>query len=577
MRRFATVLACAIALVACGDNRVAPIDDAAVIPDATPVLRTPVDLPDGELALQALQILGANVGGAETRCDACHGLTRQRIRYWRALTDVATTTCFADSSLPSQAAARTTIDCMRSMPDVAGSDFAARKLGIYAAAAHLPWFSLAFETAGADAAEHDAFLARVQMPPAGGPEPMTQPQFDIVAEWFARGVPQLDETLPLDPPPDTCTPGISAAVAAHVTAMKQSGWRAINRGNGMSMHGCGAATDPRDCLQSAPLAVDQAYGAGWEVQGHGHLRVLHDATYATSYWTRTSADGRFVAHGVDAVAGSYVIDLQRDVVVPIAADYDPAFFPDNSGFAFQGSNRNMCGISVLTSNPSSVTMTEAACTRILALEQYEALGRFLGGGDFFGLDGQFIGDDGGKVPTTVDPVAAFTSTSLLSFTPMMFDGLTFDEAPPVRVAAPFEGDAVMSPSATLAVTRVAGPGDQQLGYVLRRVDATLIGSTYAIAAPEIARYCIAGAKPAFSFDERWLVYHHYETTGAANLYLLDLTTGVTVAITNMSPGQYALYPHFRSDGWIYAQVRDLNTGHEITIASDAALVAETAP
>jgi hypothetical protein len=42
----------------------------------------------------------------------------------------------------------------------------------------------------------------------------------------------------------------------------------------------------------------------------------------------------------------------------------------------------------------------------------------------------------------------------------------------------------------------------------------------------------------------------------------------------MPAGKYALYPHFRSDGWIYAQVRDTTTGHEITIASDAALLAE---
>jgi hypothetical protein len=576
MRRLLAVLACAFAGAACGDNRIAP--DAAVVPDSgVPVLRNAVDLPDDQLALQSLQLLGANVTGAESRCNECHGLTRQRIRYWRALTDVATATCFAEPSLPSQTSARAAIDCMRSMPAVPGSDFATGKLGIYAAGAHLPWFAHAFDVAAADPAELAAFQARVQMPPAGGPAPLTQTQLDIVAEWFARGVPLLDETLPLDPAPESCTPGISSAVGAHVTAMKQTGWRAVNRGNGMSMHGCGSASDPRDCLQAAPLATAQSYGAGWDVPGKGHVRVLHDATYTSTYWTRSSADGRFVAHGVDAVAGSYVIDLQRDVVVPIAAEYDPAFFPDNSGFAFQGSNRNMCAISVLTSNPSSISMTEAACTRILALEQYEALGRFLGGGDFFSLDGQFIADDGGKVATTSDPAAAFTSTSLLSFTPMMFDGTTFDEATPVRVPAPFEGDAVLSPSAKLAITRVAGPDDQQLGYVLRRVDATLTGSAYALAAPEIARYCIPGAKPAFSFDERWLVYHHYELTGAANLYLLDLTTGVTSAITNVSPGQYALYPHFRSDGWIYAQVRDLTAGHEYTIASDAALVAESVP
>jgi hypothetical protein len=42
----------------------------------------------------------------------------------------------------------------------------------------------------------------------------------------------------------------------------------------------------------------------------------------------------------------------------------------------------------------------------------------------------------------------------------------------------------------------------------------------------------------------------------------------------MQPGQYALFPHFRSDNWIYAQIRDTNAAHEYTVASDAALLLE---
>jgi hypothetical protein len=42
----------------------------------------------------------------------------------------------------------------------------------------------------------------------------------------------------------------------------------------------------------------------------------------------------------------------------------------------------------------------------------------------------------------------------------------------------------------------------------------------------------------------------------------------------MQPGQYALFPHFRSDGWIYFMVRTLGTENEHIVASDAALVIE---
>ncbi|MEM6962813.1 MAG: hypothetical protein AAF550_13890 [Myxococcota bacterium] len=42
----------------------------------------------------------------------------------------------------------------------------------------------------------------------------------------------------------------------------------------------------------------------------------------------------------------------------------------------------------------------------------------------------------------------------------------------------------------------------------------------------------------------------------------------------MNPGQYALFPHFRSDGWIYFIVRDPYDdalSGEYVVASDAVL------
>ena len=41
-------------------------------------------------------------------------------------------------------------------------------------------------------------------------------------------------------------------------------------------------------------------------------------------------------------------------------------------------------------------------------------------------------------------------------------------------------------------------------------------------------------------------------------------------ITDMPSGQRALFPHFRSDGWIYFTVK--GGGSEFTVASDAAIV-----
>ena len=71
-------------------------------------------------------------------------------------------------------------------------------------------------------------------------------------------------------------------------------------------------------------------------------------------------------------------------------------------------------------------------------------------------------------------------------------------------------------------------------------------------------------------------FAQYKTKGASNLYLVDLLTGAVQRITGVAPGQYALFPHFRSDGWIYFVVRTLE-GDEYFAASDAALVSEASP
>ena len=570
-----------LVLVACGgsskDNPDAGPPDSSIDAPSLPAFRNPVNLDDTTLATQALQILSGT-------CNQCHGMTRQNLRYWRGLSDTSMASCLTDLQVTTTESAQQMIDCMRSMPALPGSDFSTKKLGVYSTATRLPWFQYLFWKAYGDAgAEKLADLnSHAGMPKEG--TPLTQEQFDIVAEWYVRGLPMLEQSLPQDPPPSTCQATISSDVGAHVTAMKTQGWRAQNKMNLMAMHGC-STSNALECLDTVPA-----------VTGHPALKLLADVDYESSYWTRSSPDGRFVAHGVKNVSGSYVLDLQRGAMrVPITAQYDPNWFPDNTGFVFQGGPRNVCGNSVLTSNPASISMTETACSSITSIGLYEHVGRMMGG-DFFAIDSEFVSDDGGHEATLRDPYAAFGSNAYLGFIPMIWSGTKYTNKPQITIKTPFEGDTVMSPSAKLVITRVAGPNDKQLGYVLRKVNATVSGTSYTITAPEIARYCMPGGKPGFSYDERWIAFHHYVTAsdavslgftgpsdpafqpyltqGASNLYLMDLRTGDPVRITNMAPGQYALFPHFRSDGWIYAVIRDTNVGHEYMIASNAALLAE---
>jgi hypothetical protein len=175
---------------------------------------------------------------------------------------------------------------------------------------------------------------------------------------------------------------------------------------------------------------------------------------------------------------------------------------------------------------------------------------------------------------------------------MMFDGTRYVGKPPVTTSTPHEGDTVLSPSNRLVVSRF-GNEDEQLGYVLRRLNATPTDGSYQITTTEIGRYCVKGAKPAISFDEKFMVTHHYVSRddfaeygfsspdasgfrsmlnkGTSNIILVNLVTGARTRVTTMKAGQLALFPHFRSDGWFYFLVRDQNSGKEYAVASDAAL------
>ncbi len=594
----------------CGDDNPSTSDaggpDAAVSdaapPDASlvaPLLRNPVNLPDQDLANQALALLGSPDAGGTENCNGCHALTRQNLRYWRALSDVSLSGCLTDLDISTRESARTMIDCLRSVPEQPTSQFDTAKLGIYSTAAHLDWFEFLFQRGfGAEGdwqTEFDGFKERVAQP-KGEYTPFTQEEFDIVAEWFVRGLPLLDEVHPEDPAPSDCTPGVSNDVVTHVADMALSGWGAVNAENFLLMYGCNGATEPIDCLSAFPRAGDLPEGSQWEHLAGATLRILNTIGYSSSYWTRSSADGRYVGHGGSAGGwSSTIVDLQDDRQIGINAFYDPGFFPDNSGWVFQAGNAYFCEQGMLAGT-SNVTFNEPECSSNNQVGLYQHVGTALGGGDYWVVDSQFQSDNGGHNVTRRDPYATFSSQARMKFTPMIHTGSTFQPRQSIYIDSPYEGDTVISPSAGMVVSRVAGPGDQQIGFALRKVVATPEGNSYSVQTPEIGRYCIRGGKPGFSYDERWMVIHHYvenrdadaqelgyadandpgfqayRSSGAANIFLIDLLTGESTRVTHMEPGQYALYPHFRSDGWIYFMVRNINMGGEHIVASDAALL-----
>jgi hypothetical protein len=556
---------------------------------AAPPFRNPVDLPDEELGREVLALIGAPIEGAVENCNHCHGLTPQSLRDWLAQGNQALAKCRVGTAVTDPLKARGMVDCLRVLPSDPLSDFTPSKLGPYTTAAHLAWFEYLFQLAygtGAPAV-YQTFKDRVSMPRGEFPL-LDQAEFDLVGEYFARGLPLLDELLP-EPDPDGCVREVTDAVADHVAEMAVSGWAAVNRDSGLLMFGCGGATSPRECLATLPRVT------AWESLAGAVVRRLRNITYSSSFWTRSSADGRFVAHGRSSgTLRSAFVDLQTNRVIPANAFYDPGFFPDNSGFAFQSNRALFCPHAVLTAGPIQVNFTEPGCTSNSVVGLYQHLGAALGGGDYWTVDSQFVSDNGGNSPTLRDPRAPFSPNARSSLTPMIHTGNSYVPGQSVDVDTPLEGDSVLSPSARLLITRVAGgEDDRQVGFMLRRVDATRTPTGYDVEVPPVARYCVNGGKPGFSYDERWITYHHYvededavdlgftgpddpgfapyRTSGAANIYVMDLLTGIGRRVTRMAPGEYALFPHFRSDGWIYFMVRPPGAG-EIIAATDAALL-----
>ncbi len=486
------------------------------------------------------------------------------------------------------------VNCFRLDEENTESPFVPAKLGIYSAGAHLGWFVDIFKQAHPNAGDawayaYGRFKGRVSMPKGSHPR-LEQAQFDIVAEWFARGLPRLENYIAPDTGPQTCTPSIKPAMTAHITDMSTKGWTALNRQANMNMYGCSGSADPRSCLQSVPTAESKTYGRGWAKVGT--LRVLRELAFNTFYWMRSSADGRFVANGGSG-GDSWISDLQTNKDIPVEAAYDPGFFPDNKGWMFQGTpiQAAFCQMSLLVANPARIDFSEPQCSSVDTVQLYQHLGAGLNGADYFAVNSTFESDNPGGGESS-EPAASFGSTAKITMTPMMFDGTHYVGKAPITFSAPYEGDSVLSPSSNLVISRF-GNDNGHLGYIVRKVTKVPNGMSFSVTTEEVARYCSTGAKPAISYNEKYFTTHNtvdasdwqdlgYASAndpafkelvekGASNIILVNMATGARTRVTTMKPGQYALFPHFRSDGWVYFLVRDFNTNKEYVVGSDAML------
>jgi hypothetical protein len=549
----------------------AAVGDAAAV-EVAAVARLDADVPGLDLAKKVEGLLA----GPDSRCKNCHGITRETVRGWaEAMLAVEAACIDAPGLTPAQR-----VDCLRVDPTSSTSPFSAHKLGLYATGATTAQFGQLFAAAyggpAAGRAQHNAFAKKVGMP-FGGP-PLAADDFAAIKSWVLRGMPSIDAVFNTSVNPDaTCNEeATSLALFDHLARMKTEGWGARLADLATPMFGCGAATDPRDCLTAQP-DVSATFGAPAVAQT---VRQLYAHTLNSNFWVRSSADGRYFAF---AAGGGRIIDLtQPTKPIVVNAPFDPYFFPSNDGFSFAGSGVRACRQSLIADAMAmaspSISMHEAKCSQI-AGGDYQSIGSSLDGIRYYVTIGTHRVDAGGHGMGEPFP-PQFGATASTSFTPMTNNGQAYQAGTPVNVPMPGEGDAMLSPSGLLVATRFDRTNGQS-AYRVRLVQAEGAGVGLAISTPLVAQVCIPGTKAGFSFDERFLVTHQYVDhddpdqaslpIGSSNVIVVDLKTGKKTRITKMNQGSYALFPHFRADGWLYYMVRDENNDREYLLATDIAL------
>lgn len=578
-----------------------------------------------ELALSSLKILGApGVPGVvgNGACGACHSINQVNLKAWKTQFDAY----MGDngSLRNTSVSALNRINSMRRDPSNALSKFAPGKVGFLAAGAHLGLSANVSPTRHPNSYAQGKFLASLfvnapdgtyekwredMLMPIEATYPRMSPtQYETVFTWLKQGMPLADRYIPETGRETTCTNNI-APLYQHAVALKSDNWATRNKDAQMAMFGCSSVSAAATtCFQQQsgqqdifPLARSTDYGKGWEQEGSS-VRVLRKLGYSTYYWMRTSADGRFVANGGGPNGRAVIADLAPALTggtrdINAEANYDPDFFPDNKGFLFQGTTVSgaICAQSLL-SDPATtnITFKESVCKPTGdAVGLYQTIGQQIADNeisDRFILNSKFASDEHHSGATTDLTVPAGPSDGIRIHVMKAIgndvaSGYKLSQTQEIKT--PYQGDAMMSRSGKLVSMRVGGENGKPLGYALNALSWTNDSSgAYTFSMQQGGRICMPGNKANLSFDERFLTSHHYltrtdfaddasyqpyKTAGAADIYVADFVTGRVIRAVHMNPGQFAVFPHFRSDGWLYFLVRDSNTRAEYIAASDIAI------
>jgi hypothetical protein len=456
----------------------------------------------------------------------------------------------------------------------------------------------------------------------------------------------------LGPSLPTCKDETAPALTEHIKEMDRSGWGARNLNDlNVRMFACqyddhgqtnalacfndatykhsdGSAIFP---LQPNLLAPDVKQGAG---AGTVVRQLKNIGTESTSYWMRTSADGRFILVGnrgverLDAQISGGTESIKMDGL-------DPGFFPNNQGFVMQAGGLMMCkqklfddpavladkkilfaeydgseegeiapgqqNVQVDGRQMASPAIVGRLCSTTGSVSMYQSVAQGLSGGDYFYLSSGTWEGDPGSIYRDI-PVAAFASDNatvslLLSQSRGEDAGYTIDSE--FEMSTPGQGDWFLVPSSRMMVGRQASKEARPRhdGYVIRQLQTIVKDSSegrriQSIENPVVGRVCMNGRKATLSYDERFIATHAYvnrfdygnyqfQSSGdpdfiklknnSADIWLADALTGKKYRVTNVGPDRIALYPHFRSDGWLYFMIKDIKADTTQYMATDVAV------
>ena len=579
------------------------------------------DLNDLDLATSALKIMGApqipKAPGEVGSCSftGCHSINPVTLKGWNEEYTAAV------AFLQSDASNEEKINYFRQNPSDPRTGFTPERIGPLAAGAHLTLganvdpvkhpetYKQAQLFASIFAGKDDLyaeFRQEMMMPVLPEYPRLTASQYETILTFFQRGIPNVAKLLQEDRP-TKCVDDI-AALKARTSLVKTQTWAAKNDSDRMPMLGCPAPNPDQPvsataCFQQKkPDGSDLFARAEWGTNG-STTRILRDLTSPNSFWMRSSADGRFIATGGGHNGGAQAVDLQatldgvsRDI--GLRASYDPDFWPDNKAFMFQGGTK-FCAQSLLE-KPSTtlVSFGEPECSSLSAASGlYQTVGQVVADNslsDRFILFSIWAGDSGSYSASAKDTPPRGGDDSAITIYTAVAKGNDVEDGYKVdgqgfKIKTPYRGDTMMGRSGRLIGSRWAYGADESGkvagGYALEGLERRRVGDHYEFKLQSLGNICMKGNKANLSFDERFLATHHYNEPsdfgpeadpaylqkGSSDLLVADFVTGKKVNVTKMPPGYFALYAHFRSDGWLYFLAVQKETGRYMIGASDWAI------